>query len=63
MSFEIGDRVTSQFTGHGTVTGAAFKTYDGEWAQEVTFDLPSLGARDWLVKKLAPTEDGGDIGA
>jgi hypothetical protein len=63
MAFDIGDRVISKFTGPGTVSGEPFKTYDGEVAQEVTFDLATLGKRDWLVKKLAPAEDGGDIGA
>ena len=63
MAFDIGDRVTSRFAGKGTVTGLPFRTYDDEVAQEVTFDQTALGKRDWLVKTLAPAEDGGDIGA
>lgn len=69
MAYDIGDRVISKFTGPGTVTGLPFRTYDdendktGQVAQEVTFDLETLGKRDWLVRKLSPAPDGGDIGA
>jgi hypothetical protein len=54
MAFEIGQRVTSSFTGPGTVKGGLFRDEYREVFQKVDFDNPSLGLRDWLVNKLEP---------
>lgn len=57
MAFEIGERVTSRFTGPGTVAGEMFKDEDRDCLQRVKFDNAMFGERDWLVKKLEPFTD------
>ena len=55
MSFEVGQRVTSRFTGPDTVTGelVKIKTIDDDiCVQTVQFDSPFLGEQTWEVKKL-----------
>jgi hypothetical protein len=64
MALDIGQRVTSNFTGDGTVTGGLTRTTDKDddgktiitGYQEVTFDNPTLGTRAWEVKKLNPLD-------
>lgn len=60
MAFEIGQRVTSKFTGTGTVTGELHKDEDRVCFQEVSFDNPSLGVRDYEIRKLIVVDDGED---
>lgn len=69
MAFDIGQRVTSSFTGPGTVTGELTKdtdTADNGKAlithfQTVLFDNPMYGERRWELKKLYPlSEDATD---
>jgi len=62
MAFDIGQRVTSSWTGPGTVTGELEKDTDtndnGKTQvtayQRVTFDNPSIGEKRWAIQKLAP---------
>jgi len=69
MAFDIGQRVTSSFTGPGTVTGELTKdtdTADNGKAlithfQTVLFDNPTFGEKQWELKKLYPlSEDATD---
>jgi len=65
MAFDIGQRVTSSWTGPGTVTGELEKDADtndnGKTRvtdyQRVTFDNPSIGEKRWAIQKLDPYED------
>ena len=54
MAFEIGERVTSRFTGPGTVTGEMFKDDDRECWQTVQFDNALLNTQKWRIKNLEP---------
>jgi hypothetical protein len=62
MAFDIGQRVTSSFTGPGTVTGELTKESDTgdngkvviSHFQTVKFDNPVFGERRWELKKLFP---------
>jgi hypothetical protein len=56
MAFDLGQRVTSTFTGPGTVSGELFKD-DGDAIQYIRFDNPTLGERPWSVKKLTPLDE------
>jgi hypothetical protein len=65
MAFDIGQRVTSNFTGAGTITGELIKlaeTDEGKttilFFQEVLFDNPTIGARTYEIKKLDRVDDG-----
>jgi hypothetical protein len=65
MAFEIGQRVTSSWSGPGTVSGELEKDSDtldnGKIVvtgfQRVKFDSPMLGERRWEIKKLTPLDD------
>lgn len=65
MAFEIGQRVTSTFTGPGTVTGELSKdsdTGDGGKVvitsfQVIKFDNASIGERRWAISKLYPLDE------
>jgi hypothetical protein len=63
MAYDIGERVQSRFLGKGTILGEIFKDAEGDALQRVRFDNPSVGEKDYEVKRLSPVEDGGDIGA
>lgn len=52
MAFEIGERVTSSWTGPGTVTGPLERDEDNVAHQLVRFDNPLLGERLRAVGKL-----------
>jgi hypothetical protein len=52
MAFEIGDRVTSSWTGPGTVTGPLQRDEDGIAVQLVKYDNPQMGERLREVGKL-----------
>lgn len=59
MAFDVGQRVTSRFTGAGTVLGELTKETDGSTVtvyQEVEFDNPTLGVKRWEVRKLNPLD-------
>jgi hypothetical protein len=63
MAFDIGQRVTSSWTGPGTVSGELEKeteTEDGKTVvtcfQTVTFDGTTIGERRWEIKKLTPLD-------
>jgi hypothetical protein len=65
MAFDIGQRVTSSFTGAGTITGELTKTEDKDESgkvsitgyQAVIFDNPTLGEKVWEVRKLNPLDE------
>ena len=65
MAFEIGQRVTSGFTGPGTVSGELEKDFDTNdkgkivitGFQVVKFDGPMIGERRWEIKKLSPLDN------
>lgn len=65
MAFDIGQRVTSSWTGPGTVTGELEKDSDTNdngkvqvvAYQRVTFDNPAIGDKRWPVQKLDTYED------
>jgi hypothetical protein len=65
MAFEIGQRVTSSFTGPGTVSGELEKDSDTNdkgkivitGFQVVKFDSPMIGERRWEIKKLTPLDE------
>ena len=57
MAFEIGQRVTSSWTGPGTVTSEITKDEDRVVHQGVKFDNPTIGEKIWAIKKLTPFED------
>lgn len=65
MAFDIGQRVTSSWTGPGTVTGELEKESDISDAgtpivtayQRVAFDNPIIGERRWKVQRMDPYED------
>jgi hypothetical protein len=63
MAYDIGERVNSRFLGRGLVIGDVFKDPEGDTLQRVRFDNPAIGERDYEVRRLAPAEDGGDVGA
>jgi hypothetical protein len=54
MSFRIGQRVTSHFTGEGTIESDILPREDqsDEKCQIVHFDCPILGTRPWAIMKL-----------
>ena len=54
MSFRIGQRVTSHFTGEGTIESDILPREDGECDkyQTVKFDNARLGTRPWAIMKL-----------
>ncbi len=60
MAFEIGQRITSDFTGDGTVVGELFRDSDRVCFQRIEFDNPTLGARDYQIRRLTPLEIGDD---
>jgi hypothetical protein len=54
MSFRIGQRVTSHFTGEGTVESEILPREEqtDEKCQIVQFDSGLLGTRPWAIMKL-----------
>ncbi len=54
MSFQIGQRVTSHFTGAGTIQSDILPREEGEMDkyQLVEFDNTRLGTRPWAIMKL-----------
>ena len=55
MSFRIGQRVTSHFTGEGTITSDIIideEEKNGPKCQKVLFDSELLGERLWAIMKL-----------
>jgi hypothetical protein len=56
MAFDIGQRVTSRFTGAGIILGEVKKDVEGVYIQKVLFDNPALGERDWEIGKLISLE-------
>lgn len=62
MAFDIGERVSNKFFGTGTVISEMFKDEEGEVFQQVKWDKSGIESHA-SVKRLTPTEDGGDIGA
>lgn len=68
MAFDIGQKVTSSWTGPGIVTGELVKEQDTDERtgkpivlayQKIKFDSAMLGERLWEIKKLTPVDDGG----
>jgi hypothetical protein len=66
MAFDIGQRVTSNFTGTGTITGELLKEMEIDsgkmtmlFYQEVTFDNPMFGTRAYEIKKLDRVDEDG----
>lgn len=65
MAFDIGQRVSSNWTGPGTVSGELEKeteTNDNGKVivtsyQKVLFDAPQIGERRWEIKKLTPLDE------
>jgi hypothetical protein len=65
MAFEIGQRVTSSFTGPGTISGELEKDSDTNEKgkiiitgfQVVKFDDPMIGERRWEIKRLTPLDE------
>lgn len=67
MAFEIGQRVTSRFTGDGIIISDMLPRDEAEpnepRVQMVEFESPALGTRPWAIYKLDPVGDlldGGD---
>jgi len=64
MAFDIGQKVTSSWTGPGIVTGELVKeqyTDDSGKTkvasyQTVRFDNPVVGEKLWEIRKLTPVE-------
>lgn len=56
MAFEIGDRVTSSWTGPGTVTGPLERDEDKVAVQRVKYDNPTMGEQLREVGKLQPLD-------
>ena len=54
MSFRIGQRVTSHFTGEGTITSDIVidEEKNGPKCQKVLFDSDIMGERLWPIMKL-----------
>lgn len=65
MAFDIGQKVTSSWTGPGIVTGELVKEQDTDDKgktkitsyQMVTFENPLVGEKLWEIRKLTPVED------
>jgi hypothetical protein len=53
MAFEIGERVTSAFTGPGTILGPLERDEDRTPLQRIQFDNPLLGERLRPIKGLS----------
>lgn len=58
MAFEIGERVSSFFTGPGTVIGSLERDEDKVLVQLVQFDNPALGTKLREVGKMSSLEPG-----
>lgn len=56
MAFEIGERITSSFTGPGTIIGPLERDEDNVAIQRVQFDDPVFGIRLREVGKMQPYE-------
>jgi hypothetical protein len=54
MAFEIGERITSSFTGPGTIAGPLERDEDGIAVQRVEFDNPMFGTKLREVGKMQP---------
>lgn len=54
MAFDIGERVTSTWTGPGVVVGLLERDEDGVAIQMINFDSVHLGMDMWEVGKLRP---------
>ena len=57
MAFEVGERITSLFTGPGTVVGPLERDDDQVAVQRVRFDNPVFGERLREVRRMYPFED------
>ena len=56
MAFEIGERVTSSFTGPGTIVGPLERDEDGVAVQRVRFDNPLFQERLREVGRMQPLD-------
>jgi len=56
MAFEIGERVTSSFTGPGTISGPLQRDEDNTAVQLVEFDNPMFGTKLREVGKMQPLD-------
>ncbi len=57
MAFEIGERITSSFTGPGTIVGPLERDEDNVAIQRVQFDDPIFGTKLREVGKMQPLND------
>ena len=66
MAFDMGQKVTSSWTGPGVVTGELVKETDTDDRtgkpivtsyQMVRFDSAMIGERLWEVRKLTPVDE------
>jgi hypothetical protein len=57
MAFEIGERITSSFTGPGTIVGPLERDEDGVAIQRVNFDNPIFGNKLREVGKMQPLDE------
>ena len=57
MAFEVGERVTSRWTGPGTVTGLLERDQDNVAMQRVRFDNQLLMERPWAIGKLQTLDE------
>lgn len=65
MAFDIGQKVTSSWTGPGIVTGPLVREKDEDdngktvltSYQTVRFENPAIGDRSWEVRKLYPVDE------
>ena len=65
MAFDIGQKVTSSWTGPGIVTGELVRETETDDKgktvisayQKVNFDNPAVGEKLWEVRKLYPVDE------
>ena len=57
MAFEVGERITSSFTGPGTVVGPLERDDDQVAVQRVRFDNPVFGERLREVRRMESIGD------
>ena len=57
MAFEIGERITSSFTGPGTIVGPLERDEDNTAVQRVEFDNPIFGTKLREVGKMQPLDE------
>ena len=56
MAFEIGERITSSFTGPGTIVGPLERDEDNTAVQRVQFDNPMFGTKLREVGRMQPLD-------